>query len=53
MRLDYDHLVSISRAFDLPDGSNVNHTLVKEGWCWWYRNYAPGDTVLEGLEKEA
>jgi micrococcal nuclease len=37
----------------LPDGTNVNHTLVKEGWCWWYRKYAPGDTVLEGLEKEA
>lgn len=27
--------------------------LVKEGWCWWYRKYAPGNTVLEGLEKEA
>jgi micrococcal nuclease len=37
----------------LPDGTNVNHTLVKDGWCWWYRKYAPGDTVLEGLEKEA
>jgi len=37
----------------LPDGTNVNHALVKEGWCWWYRKYAPGDTVLEGLEKEA
>ena len=23
------------------------------GWCWWYRKYAPGDTVLEGLETEA
>jgi hypothetical protein len=21
--------------------------------CWWYRKYAPGDTVLEGLEKDA
>jgi len=21
----------------LPDGTNVNHTLVEEGWCWWYR----------------
>jgi micrococcal nuclease len=30
----------------LPEGTNVNHTLVKEGWCWWYRKYAPGDTVL-------
>jgi micrococcal nuclease len=37
----------------LPDGTNVNHTLVKHGWCWWYRKYAPGDTVLEGLEKDA
>ena len=36
-----------------PDGTHVNHTLVKDGWCWWYRKYAPGDTVLEGLEKEA
>jgi micrococcal nuclease len=37
----------------LLDGTNVNHTLVEDGWCWWYRKYAPGDTVLEGLEKEA
>ena len=37
----------------LPDGTNLNHQLVKDGWCWWYRKYAPGDTVLEGLENEA
>ena len=37
----------------LPDRTNVNHKLVKDGWCWWYRKYAPGNTVLEGLEKEA
>ena len=37
----------------LPDGTNVNHKLVQEGWCWWYRNYALGDTALEGLEEEA
>jgi endonuclease YncB( thermonuclease family) len=37
----------------LSDGTKVNHRLVKEGWCWWYRRYAPGDTVLEGLEREA
>ena len=37
----------------LPDGTNVNHTLVKDGWCWWYRKYALGDTALEGLEIEA
>ena len=37
----------------LPDGTSVNQQLVKDGWCWWYRKYAPGDTVLEGLEKDA
>jgi micrococcal nuclease len=26
----------------LPDGTNVNHTLVEDGWCWWYRKYATG-----------
>jgi micrococcal nuclease len=36
----------------LPDGTNVIHTLVKDGLCWWYRKYAPGDTVLEGLSRE-
>lgn len=37
----------------LTDGTNVNQELVKEGWCWWYRKYAPGNTVLEELEKPA
>jgi endonuclease YncB( thermonuclease family) len=37
----------------LPDGTNVNYELVEDGWCWWYRKYAPEDTVLEGLETEA
>jgi len=32
---------------------NLNQELVKQGWCWWYRKYAPGDTVLEELEKAA
>jgi len=33
--------------------SNVNRRLVKDVWCWWHRKYAPGNTVLEGLEQEA
>lgn len=37
----------------LPDGMNLNQELVKQGWCWWYRKYAPRDTVLEALESEA
>ena len=35
----------------LPDGMNLNQELAKPGW-WWYRKYAPGDTIFEGLEKE-
>jgi micrococcal nuclease len=25
----------------LPDGTNINHTLVKDGWFWWCRKYSP------------
>jgi len=31
----------------------MNQELVKQGWCWWYRKYALGETVPEGLEKDA
>jgi micrococcal nuclease len=37
----------------LPDGSNVNRELVREGFCWWYRKYAPENGELEQLEEEA
>ena len=37
----------------LSDGMNLNHELVKQGWCWWYRKFAPGYKIFEGLEKEA
>ena len=34
------------------DGTHVNHELVKNGWCWWYRKLAPGDAVLKKFEVE-
>ena len=37
----------------LAAGTNVNQKLVKDGWCMWYRKYAPDDLVLEALETEA
>ena len=37
----------------LLDGTNVNQELVRQGWCWWYRKYAPGDMAIEGLETQA
>ena len=46
------HLRTLANPL-LTDGVNLNQELVNQGWCWWYRKYAPGDTVLEGLEKEA
>ena len=35
------------------EAENVNHMLVKEGWYWWYRKYAPGNAALEKLETGA
>jgi endonuclease YncB( thermonuclease family) len=37
----------------LSNGTNVNYTLVKDGWCWWYRRYAPRNTELARLEQHA
>lgn len=37
----------------LKDGTHVNQQLVRAGWCWWYRKYAPLDTTLQRLEAEA
>ena len=37
----------------LPDGTHINHTLVKVGWCWCIGDMRLGDTVFEGLEGEA
>ncbi len=37
----------------LPDGRVLNQGLVKAGFAWWYRRYAPEDQTLEQLEQEA
>ncbi len=37
----------------LPDGRMLNRELVREGFCWWYREYAAGDATLERLETAA
>jgi endonuclease YncB( thermonuclease family) len=37
----------------LPDGRSLNRELVRAGMAWWYREYAPQDTALEALEREA
>ena len=35
------------------DGLNVNQSLVKEGWCWWFSKSVPKDTGLKQFEQEA
>ncbi len=37
----------------LPDGRIVNRELVRAGFAWWYRKYAPEDETLKELEAEA
>src|SRR6478672_10050506 len=37
----------------LGDGRMLNRELVRAGLAWWYRRYAPYDTILEQLEQEA
>ena len=37
----------------LPDGSILNHELVRRGAAWWYRKFAPNDRSLARIESEA
>lgn len=34
-------------------GSNINHQMVKDGYAWWYEQYAKNDTKLKSLQEEA
>lgn len=37
----------------LPGGANLGEELVKAGYAWWFRRYAPKDQRLERMESEA
>jgi micrococcal nuclease len=37
----------------LPDGRNTNQEMVKAGYAWWFRKYAPNDSALANLESDA
>ena len=37
----------------LPGGKNLNHELVRDGACWWYRRYAKENEALADAEAEA
>jgi micrococcal nuclease len=37
----------------LPDGRSLNREIVRAGFAWWFRKYAPSDQELAKLEAEA
>ncbi len=47
------HYGRIIGSVTLPGGKNLNHELVGNGACWWYRKYAPKNETLKRLEGEA
>jgi len=47
------HCVSPLAEVILPYGRSFNREMVRSGYAWWYRKYAPGDRELERLESEA
>jgi endonuclease YncB( thermonuclease family) len=51
--LDTDHYGRLVALVHLPDGRCLNHELVRHGFAWWYRDYAPGDSLLMTLESQA
>lgn len=46
----YGRTVAVVTA---PGGINVNQELVKRGYAWWYREYAPNSKELPKLEEAA
>jgi endonuclease YncB( thermonuclease family) len=50
---DYDRYGRTVAEVLLPDGRNLNQEMVKAGFAWWYRQYAPGDDRLRHLETGA
>jgi micrococcal nuclease len=49
----YDRYDRTIAEVALPDGKDLNRELVKAGYAWWYRKYAPNDRILERLETKA
>lgn len=50
---DIDRYGRTVAEVSLEDGRVLNRELLRAGLAWWYRHYAPHDTALEQLEREA
>ena len=51
--MDIDRYGRVVAEVFLPDGRSLNREIVRAGFAWWYRKYAPNDRQLERLEAEA
>lgn len=51
--MDIDRYGRVVAEVFLPDGRSLNREIVRAGFAWWYRQYAPSDRQLERLETEA
>jgi hypothetical protein len=49
---DHDRFGRAVADVILPDGSSLNHELVRAGYAWWFRRYST-DRALQALESEA
>jgi micrococcal nuclease len=51
--LERDKYGRVVGEVTLADGRDLNKELVKAGYAWWYRKYAPKANDLEELELDA
>jgi endonuclease YncB( thermonuclease family) len=50
---DTDRYGRIVAEIITSDGRNVNQVMVRAGYAWWFKKYAPNDGTLPKLESEA
>lgn len=48
-----DEQIGSNQPSAFSNQHQINRELVAEGWCWWYRKYAPEDVILVALEAAA
>lgn len=48
-----DKMDRLLGVISLPDGTNLNHELVKQGLAWWSDKYAPKDEMLKRYHSAA
>lgn len=53
IQTDVDRYGRIVARVKLPDGIDLSHELVADGFAWWYTQYAPNDNILRSSQNRA